>query len=102
MDCLNSIISSTPVDTICSVLGWQVFCAQARHGIDALPSSLSSRCRAVGTGGAGGAFAPKDSGRSVNPIATRGQIMPTTLLLAMAIRVVEFSNGGYKIRKIFA
>ena len=24
------------------------------------------------------------------------------LLLSMAIRVVEFSNGGYKIRKIFA
>ena len=31
-----------------------------------------------------------------------GQIMPTTLLLAMTIRVVEISNGGHKIRKIFA
>ena len=56
MDCLNSIISPTPVDTICSVLGWQAFCAQARHGIDALPSSVSSKCRAIGTGGRG-AFA---------------------------------------------
>ena len=73
MDCLNSIISPTSVDTICSVLGWQVFCAQARHGIDALPSSVSSRCRAVGTEGSGGAFNPKDSCKSVNPIATKGR-----------------------------
>ena len=30
------------------------------------------------------------------------RIIETGLIYIMAIRVVEFSNGGYKIRKIFA
>jgi hypothetical protein len=31
------------------------------------------------------------------------EVKPILLaLLSMAIRVVEFSNGGYKIRKVFA
>ena len=38
-------------------------------------------CRGVVPGGAGGAMAPPDFGRSVNSISTRGQIMPTYLLL---------------------
>jgi hypothetical protein len=31
-----------------------------------------------------------------------GPLQKIAFLLIMAIRVVEFSNGGYKIRKIFA
>ena len=44
--------------------------------------------RAVGTGesrGAGGGHEPPDFVRSVNPILTRGQIMPATLLIALQI-----------------
>ena len=77
MDCLNSIISPTPVDTICSVLGWQVFCAQARHGIDALPSSVSSRCRAVGTGGSGGHLIQK---------------IPASQLILLQLKVDDTTN----------
>ena len=36
--------------------------------------------------GAGGAMAPPDFGRSVNPISTRGQFMPTTLLTPQIFR----------------
>ena len=35
---------------------------------------------------------------TISIILGGGMIMPPT----MAIKVVEFSNGGYKIRKIFA
>ena len=35
-----------------------------------------SKSRGVVPGGAGGAMAPPDFGRTVNPISTRGQIMP--------------------------
>ena len=39
--------------------------------------------RAVVSGGAGGALAPPEFGRSLNPIPAKGgQIMPTTLLAA--------------------
>ena len=38
--------------------------------------------RPVGAGGAWGAMASPDFRRSVNPISKRGQIMPTTLILA--------------------
>ena len=39
--------------------------------------------RGVVIGGAGGAMAPPDFGRSVNPISTRGgQIMPVQTILA--------------------
>ena len=35
-------------------------------------------------------------------MSSGGPLQPgTTLMQAMAIRVVDFSNGGYKIRKIF-
>ena len=43
----------------------------------------------------------------IHILAVRGQqqsiiFQRSPLMLSMAIRVVEFSNGGYKIRKIFA
>ena len=44
-----------------------------------LPSPLFL-CRAAGRGGGGG-VPPPAVGRSVNPIPSRGQIMPTILLL---------------------
>jgi hypothetical protein len=34
--------------------------------------------------------------------ASRARLRRRRLLPDMAIRVVEFSNGGYKIKKIFA
>ena len=49
--------------------------------VDAVEKCLD---RAVVSGGAGGALAPPEFGSSVNPTYSnqRGQIMPTTLLLA--------------------
>ena len=37
-----------------------------------------------------------------SPITDSTQLHATSSRPTMAIRVVEFSNGGYKIRKIFA
>ena len=44
--------------------------------IDFLRANALDYYRAVGAGGAGGPW-PPDFGRPVNPISTRGQIMPT-------------------------
>ena len=41
-----------------------------------------STWRAVGAGDVGVAMTPPDFGRSANPISTRGQLKPTTLLVA--------------------
>ena len=71
--------------------------------------------RAVVSRDAGGALAPPEFGSSINPIPARGADYAhhitgstpgfgnlTTALHIMAIPVVEFSNGGFKIRKSFA
>ena len=86
------------------------YCAQ----LDILPPSQGLRNWSVGAI----AIAHPDFGKSVNPMPIRGQIMPTTLLKSvnsnftlavhspklrhaktMAIRVVEFSNGGTKLER---
>ena len=56
---------------------------QIRFFLSKTPRPTSTKRRAVGAGGAGGAggaMAPPDFGRTVTPISTLGQILPTTLL----------------------
>jgi hypothetical protein len=49
--------------------------------------------RPVGAEGTGGAMAPPDFGRSVNPISTGGQIMSTTSLPAPQIFRPSYGPG---------
>ena len=46
------------------------------------PDCLTARCRAFGAVAAMAVIAAPDYDRSVNPISTRGQNVPTTLILA--------------------